>query len=532
MRCSGEVDDGRCCGGATPHGPIPGGCPRCAILAGSSARCRRAEPRFLHTPPGVLSQPVRPQNAAGHNPQSKSMKTTNRDDSPAGKASDLTRRQFLSRSGSAITSSVLAGVAIPHVHAAGSDAVQLALIGCGGRGSGAVANAMEAIGSTTKLVAMADLYEDRLQSSHTALNAKFEQRVDVPSERQFIGFEAFKQAIDCLRPGSGDIAMLTGYAGFRPRHLEYAVERGVNVFMEKSFAVDPPGIRRVIAAGEAAAKKGVKIAAGLMCRHSRNRMELMKRIGEGELGEIMFSRAYRMQGIPPMPARPADKAELEWHLRNFTKFYWVSGGLWSEMDIHQIDELCWIHGALPVSAHGVGGRVAKSQDHSQNLDSFSVEWTFPNGSKGYDVVRYIPKTETEFATFIHGTKRAAQFSGMTHAGTTQTYKDQRVGREHIDWRAPKEELTAWQMHWNDFLDAIRNNKPFNEAKRAAESNLAAIMGRAAMHMGRTITWEEAMASNFQFFPGADKLTLDGEAPFTADADGFYPAPVPGIWTEI
>lgn len=457
---------------------------------------------------------------------------TDLDSTPDNRADHLSRRQFLSHGSTAVAGSVLAGVAIPHVHAAGSDTVQLALIGCGGRGSGAVANAMEATGSSTKLVAMADLYEDRLQSSHTALNAKFEQRVDVPSERQFIGFDAFKQAIDCLRPGSGDIAMLTGYAGFRPRHLEYAVEHGVNVFMEKSFAVDPVGVRRVIAAGELAEKKGVKIAAGLMCRHSRNRQELMRRIEGGELGEVMFSRAYRMQGISPMGAKPADKPELEWHLRNFTKFYWVSGGLWAEMDIHQIDELCWIHGALPVSAHGVGGRVAKSQDRSQNLDSFSVEWTFPNGSKGYDVVRYIPKTETEFATFIHGTKRAAQFSGMTHAGTVQTYKDQRIGREHIDWRAPKEELTAWQMQWNDFLEAIRNNKPFNQAKRAAQSNLAAIMGRAAMHMGRTITWDEAMASNFQFFPDTDKLTHQATAPFTADADGFYPVPVPGQWNEI
>jgi predicted dehydrogenase len=151
--------------------------------------------------------------------------------------------------------------------------VQLALIGSGNRGSGAVANAMEAAGSTTKLTAMADLYEDRLFRSHTSLVTRYPDRVDVPSERQFVGFDAFKRAIDTLRPGSGDIAMLTGYAGFRPQHLEYAVARGVNVFMEKSFATDPVGVRRVIAAGELAEKKGVKIAAGLMCRHSRNRQE-------------------------------------------------------------------------------------------------------------------------------------------------------------------------------------------------------------------------------------------------------------------
>jgi predicted dehydrogenase len=442
------------------------------------------------------------------------------------------RREFLARGATAVAASALAGVALPPVHAAGSDTLHLAIIGSGNRGSGAVVNAMEALGSTTRLIAMADLYEDRLYRAHAALSAKFPDRVDVPSERQFAGFDAFKKAIDCLRPGSGDIAMLTGYAGFRPQHLEYAVQRGVNVFMEKSFATDPEGVRRVIAAGALAEKKGVKIAAGLMCRHSRNRQELIRRIQAGELGEVLHSRAYRMQGIGPLGPKPADKAELEWQLRNFTKFLWVSGGLWAEMDIHQVDELCWLHDAWPVTAHGVGGRAANSTDCSQNLDSFNVEWTFPNGSKAYHTVRYIPRTESEFATFVHGTKRAAQFSGNVHAGTVQTYRDQRVGREYIAWQAPKEELTPHQQQWNDFLDAIRNNRPFNQAIRAAYANLATIMGRAAVHMGRTVTWEEAMASNFQWFPGIDTLTHQSQAPLQADAQGRYPVPVPGTWKEI
>jgi predicted dehydrogenase len=443
------------------------------------------------------------------------------------------RRDFISTTGKAFAAGALAGVALPHVHAAsGDDTVRLALIGSGNRGSGAVANAIEATGSTVKLTAMADLYENRLVASHRALLAKFGERVDVPTENQFIGFDAFKKAIDTLRPGKGDIAMLTGYAAFRPQQLEYAVSKGVNVFMEKSFATDPVGVKRVIAAGEAAEKKGVKIAAGLMCRHSRNRQELMRRIDAGELGEVLHTRAYRMQGIGPLPPKPADKTDLEWQLRNFTKFLWVSGGLWAEMDIHQVDELCWLHGAWPVSAHGVGGRVANSKDCSQNLDSFNVEWTFPNGSKAYHTVRYIPKCQDEFATFVHGTKKAAQFSGNVHAATVHTYKDQRVGREFIDWQAPKEELTAWQLQWNDFLDAIRTDKPFNQAKRAAYSNLATIMGRAAVHMGRTITWDEAMASDFQFFAGKDTLTHDSEAPIKADANGAYPPPVPGVWKEI
>lgn len=446
--------------------------------------------------------------------------------------SPTTRRDFLLRSGNTVAASALAGIAIPHVHAAGSDTIQLAIIGSGSRGSGAIANAMEATGSTTKLVAMADLFEDRLQRSHAALYDKFQQRIDVPSERQFIGFDAFKKAIDTLRPGSGDIALLTGYAGFRPRQLEYAVERGVNVFMEKSFATDPVGVRRVIAAGELAEKKGVKIAAGLMCRHSPNREELIRRLRAGELGNLVYTQAYRMGPAGPLGPKPAEKSELEWQLRNFTKFFWVSGGLWSEMDIHQIDELCWLHNALPVSAHGVCGRAANSQDCSQNLDSFNVEWTFPDGTKAMHTVRYLRNTQSEFATYVHGCKRAAQFSGNTHASTVEIYKDQRIARDNIAWQAPKEEHTVWQNQWNDFLEAIRTNKPFNEAKRAAQSNLAAIMGRAAMHMGRTVTWEEAMASNFQWFPGIDQLTYESEPPLKSDDKGRYPAPVPGEWKEI
>lgn len=426
----------------------------------------------------------------------------------------------------------LAGAGLPYVHGAEDSTIQLALIGCGGRGGGAVANAMEAPGGPVKLVAMADLFEDRLTSAHRVLTKSFGARVDVPRDRQFIGFDAFKNAIDSLRPGSGDIAMLTGYAAFRPAQLEYAVQKGVNVFMEKSFACDPPGVRRIIKAGAEAERKGLKIAAGLMCRHSRNRQQLIERIRAGELGDILLIRAYRMEPSGPLSPRPPRISDLEWQLRNFTKFLWVSGGLFAEMDIHQIDELCWIKDAWPVSAHGVGGRVANSTDCSQNLDSFSAEWTFADGTKAYDVVRYILNCHTEFATYIHGTKRAAQFSGNIHAGTVRTYKSQRISRDNTDWEAPKETLTSWQAQWNDFLDAIRNNKPMNQAESAALSNLTDIMGRAAIHMGRTISCEEAMASTFEFCPKLDQLTLSSEAPIRADAQGRYPVPIPGEWVEI
>jgi predicted dehydrogenase len=288
----------------------------------------------------------------------------------------------------------------------------------------------------------------------------------------------------------------------------------------------------VIRAGEAAEKKNLKIAAGLQCRHSRNRQELIRRIRDGQLGDIQLIRAYRMQPCPPLGQRPAAVKDLHWQIRNFTHFLWVSGGLFAEMDIHQIDEICWIKDAWPASAHGVSGRAANSTDCGQNLDSFTIEWTFPDGTKAFDIVRWLPNCHTEFATYIHGTKCAAQFSGSNHEGTVHTYKDQRCASDNVAWRAPKEAVTPWQAEWDVLLDAIRRDLPHNEAKRAALSNLADIMGRAAAHSGQIITWDQAMASDFRFFPAIDHLTDDSTPPIEADAQGHYPVPVPGQWTEI
>ena len=440
------------------------------------------------------------------------------------------RRDVLKWSGKMAAASTLASVSIPAMYAAEDNTIRLALIGCGGRGCGAVANAFDSPNGPVRLVVMADFFENRLARAHKVLSDQYGTRMDVPPERRFVGFDAWRKAIDCLRPG--DVAMLTGYAGFRPQQLEYAVEKGIHVFMEKSFATDPPAVRRVIRAGEAAKKKNLKIAAGLQCRHSRNRQELIKRMRDGLLGRVQLVRAYRMQPCAPLGARPAAVKDLHWQIRNFTHFLWVSGGLFAEMNIHQIDEICWIKDAWPVSAHGISGRAADSTDRGQNLDSFTIEWTFPDGTKAYDVVRWLPNCHTEFATYIHGTQCAAQFSGNVHEGTVHTYRDQRCANDNISWRAPEERITPWQAEWDVLLDAIRQDLPHNEAKRAALSNLTDIMGRAAAHSGKVITWKEAMASDFRFCPTIDNLTDDSAPPIRAEARGRYPVPIPGQWTEI
>jgi predicted dehydrogenase len=471
--------------------------------------------------------------------------------STAGSPSPLpSRRQFLQASGRFAAASALAGVVLPHVHAAERNTIQLALIGCGGRGAGAVANAMSAGGlvlgdlsgrqaapgeqplGPVKLVAMADIRPDRLNGTHTTLKETLGAAVDVPPERRFLGFDAYRKAIDCLRPG--DVALLTTFSSFRAQHFEYAVERGVNVFMEKTFGPDPGSIQRLLRASEKAEQKNLKVGCGLMCRHSSARQAMINQIRDGRIGDILNIRAYRMDPGYFLPPFARNQNELLWQLSpgHPYQFMWSSGGIFLELMIHQMDEVFWLKDGWPVAAHGVGGRFAGSTDASQNLDSYSVEYTFADGSKGMVTGRYIPGCHSEFATYVHGTKAAGKFSGDIHASDGVIYKDQHTERNNVAWRPAKETINPWQAEWDVLLDAIRNNKPHNEVKRAAYSNLGAMMGRAAVHMGRIITWDEISRSQFRFCPDADQLTENSPAPVQADAQGRYPAPLPGKWVEV
>jgi hypothetical protein len=225
-------------------------------------------------------------------------------------------------------------------------------------------------------------------------------------------------------------------------------------------------------------------------------------------------------------------SELLWQIRNAGKFFWASAGYFSEMMIHQVDECCWIKDAWPVAAQGVGGRVVGNCDHGQDLDTYSIEYTFADGAKAFVTGRYAPECYNDFSTYLHGTKCAAQFSGRIHAPTTHIYKDQQTAAGNIAWKPEKEKVSPYRAEWKALLEAIRNDRPHNETRRAALSNLASIMGRAAVHSGRIVTWDEAMASRFQFCPDVAALTADSPAPVRADAQGRYPVPVPGQWTEL
>ncbi len=445
---------------------------------------------------------------------------------------NVTRRQFLGRTGAVTAGAMVMAGAVPAVHAAEDNTIRLALIGCGGRGSGAVGNAMKTEDQgPIRLYAMADLTEDSLERAHKALSRQFEGKIDVPADRKCIGFDAYKKAIDMLRPG--DVAMCTTRAYIRPVHVEYAVSKGINVFMEKPFAPDPVGLHRMLKAGEEAEKKGVKIAAGLQCRHSPARAALIDKINSGEMGDLMYIRANRLTGRGWL-GNTGERANDLMAQFQFGKaqLFWLGSGHMVDNLIHQIDECCWLMDSWPVSCHGMGGREVGSTDHGQNADTYAMEFTFADGRKAFCGFRRAQGGHTEFATFVHCTKKAGQFSGNVHAATVHMFKDQHIASGNVEWSPTADARSPWDYHWVDFIDAIRNDKPFNEAKRAVYSDYASLMGRAAAHYNRIVTWDEVVNSEFQFCDYLDTMNYDSPAPVQADENGFFPAPVAGEWKEL
>jgi len=446
--------------------------------------------------------------------------------------SKVNRREFLKQTGSLAAGAAVLGSLAPVAFAQEDNTIRLALIGCGGRGAGAVGDALSVPDAgPIKLYAMADLYEDRMESRYKALQKGFPDKVDVAPGRKFIGFDAYRRAIDILRPG--DVALCTTRAYIRPVHVEYAIRKGINVFMEKPFASDPGGLHRLLRAGELAEKKNIKVSAGLQCRHSPARQALIDKIRNGEMGEIPLIRANRLGGGGGLSNQGENSNKLMSQLQ-FGRIHllWVGSGHMVDNLIHQIDECCWIKNAWPVSVEGLGGRVPRSKDLGQNIDIYSMEFTFADGTKAFCGFRRIAKTRSEFATFIHGTKCAAQFSGRTHAATVHMFKDQRIEKDNIVWTPTKDAYRPWQYEWNVFIDSIRNDRPHNETKRAVYSDLTSLMGRAACHIGQTVTWDQIMKSDFQFCNYLDDLDYDSPAPVKADENGQFPVPIPGQWKEI
>ncbi|MHC4398974.1 MAG: Gfo/Idh/MocA family protein [Planctomycetota bacterium] len=437
------------------------------------------------------------------------------------KKASTSRRDFLKRSGTALGATALSSAIAARSYAGEDNTIKVALVGCGGRGTGAAANALSTEGPT-KLVAMADVFEDRLESSFDGLSKRFAAQVDVPPERRFIGLDAFKKAIDFLDPG--DVVLLTTPPCFRPIHLEYAVQTGRNVFMEKSFAVDAPGIRRVLAAGKKASQKNLKIAGGLMSRHYKPLEEAVDQIHQGAIGDVITCWAYREHGPVGFRPKQPDQSDLAHQIRNYSCFTWINGSFILDWLIHNLDVCCWVKDAWPVSAQGQGGRQVRKQA-DQLFDHYAVEYTFGDGTRLFAQGRHLANCWGFFGDVIHGARGSAVLG--------EGIKEPRLYRAHartpgnLIWEYKESAKNQYQVEHDLLFDAIRQDKPYNEAERCAYAAMTGILGRMAAESGKEITWDDALASELALAPGLDDLTWDSDAPVMPDAEGRYAIAMPG-----
>lgn len=427
------------------------------------------------------------------------------------------RRNFLKAS-SVVAAGTLAGsMSVARTaHAAGDDTIKIAVIGCGGRGTGAASQALNTntLGPV-KIVALADTFQKRLDGCLNSLNntkwAK-EGKVDVPKERQFVGLDAYKKALatDC------DMVILATPPGFRPLHFAAAVDADKKVFMEKPVAVDSKGVREVVEAGRKAKEKNLAVAVGLQRRHEDRYRETIKRLQDGAIGDIILTRVYWNGGGVWTRPRQEGQTELEYQVNNWYYFNWLCGDHIAEQHIHNLDVSNWLMNGYPVKAQGQGGRqVRTGKEHGQIFDHHMIEYTYANGAKMISQCRHIPGCWNSVSEFAHGTKGTSNMSGAQISPT---------GGE--EWRFGRGGGGGHQQeHFNLFAD-IRAGKVPNEAEYGALSTMTAVLGRMATYSGKELSWDQALNQGVD--AGVkDFASWDETPPVTPNADGSYPVPVPG-----
>ncbi len=434
---------------------------------------------------------------------------------------DVSRRDFLRTSSLAVGGTVIGSLSVERgAHAASDDTIKVALIGCGGRGTGAASQALSTEGSV-RLIAMADVFDGHLQSKLEVLQKQAKDKVDVPKDRQFIGFDAYKDAI-----ALADLVILTTPPGIRPIHFEEAVRQGKNIFMEKPVAVDGPGIRRVIAAAQEAKKKNLKIGVGLQRRHETPYLETIKRLHDGAIGDITSMRCYWNGSTPWVHTREdlqkqfgRPLTEMEYQFKNWYYFVWLCGDHIVEQHIHNLDVINWVKNGFPVKARGMGGcEVRKGNDYGEIFDHHSVEFEYADGSISHSMCRHQPGCWNSVSEHVVGTKGSCHVGGDRGGHTI---------RGENAWSFPRGTRTKnpYQQEHDDLFAAIRDDKPYNEAERGAKSTLTAILGRMATYSGKEITFDQALNSEVDHLPKI--FAWDAPAPVQPNPDGSYSLPIPG-----
>jgi predicted dehydrogenase len=407
-------------------------------------------------------------------------------------------------------------------HAGVDETIKVALIGCGSRGSGAISDCLDAR-SSVKLVAMADLFPDRLKFSLGELQRreKYKGQIDVPEDRQFVGFDAYQKALGA----DPDLVILSTPPGFRPIHFEAAVEAGKHVFMEKPVATDPAGVRKVLKAAEAAKQKGLGVGVGLQRRHQKGYLDTMQRLKDGAIGDIIATRVY-WNGTTPWTKHRAELerdygrplTEMEYQIRNWYYFTWICGDHIVEQHIHNLDVGNWLKDAYPVKANGMGGcEVRNGPDTGETFDHHYVEFTYEDGSKMYSQCRHIPGCFNAVEEHAHGSNGTCNIS---------RYIIEPKNGERWSYGRARGDANPYKQEHADLLESIAAGKPYNEAEYGAKSTMTAILGRMCTYSGKELTWDEAINSNVTIMP--TNFAFDATPPVLPDSNGKYARAIPGV----
>lgn len=424
-----------------------------------------------------------------------------------------TRRSFL-----ASTSGLALSAATHAFASAGGSDIKIALIGCGGRGTGACNQALSA-GSTIKLVALVDPLEGKAQAALDILKAKHEGQVEVPPDQVFTNFEDYKKAFDLA-----DVVLITTPPGPRPFLFEQAVKAGKHVFMEKPVAVDAAGVRRVLTAAEEAKRKNLNVCVGFQRRYDPAYRDVVSRIHEGEIGDLVYGRVYWNGSSRPGYPREPGEGELHYQIRNWYFFTWMSGDHILEQHCHNLDVANWVlKGKMPVRATGQGGReVRRAKENGTIFDHHTVEFEYEDGFRLLSQCCQIGgKCQRDVSEHFHGLKGTVNLAAN--------------GRFLINGQPPggqrgRAKNDAYQLEHDAFFENIRTGGYRNDAEYAAYSTLMGVMGRLATYTGQTITWEQAMNSQENLVP--DDLTWQTPPPVLPDAEGWYPIAIPGTTLPI
>ncbi len=426
-------------------------------------------------------------------------------------SSSLDRRTFIQGAGTLAAASLSAApsLAAAQESAAGDAELRVALIGCGGRGTSACGQALNT--GNTRLVAMADAFSDRMEESLSNISAAHPDAVDVPEERKFVGFDAFKKAID----EDVDVVILTTPPGFRPEHFDYAVSKGKHIFMEKPVAVDGPGIRTVMEAAAVAKEKKLCVGVGLQRHHSFKYQDTVRAIEDGAIGKPVALRVYWNSGGVWVKPRKPQWNEMQYQMRNWYYFNWLCGDHIVEQHIHNIDVCNWVKGGPPVKAQGVGGRqVRTGVEFGEIFDHHMVEFTYADGTKLLSECRHQKNTWGSVSEHAHGTKGTATFSRYS------------IETEGEKWRYREEVKNPYQVEHDRLFSAIRSGAEHNEAEYGATSTMTSILGRMATYSGKEVDMEKALASETDLMP--ERLAWDAAPKVLPLADGSYPIPTPGV----